>query len=74
MSDAVEALEAKRTERAAQPVDPDAQAVPIRADIFHLDAAMAIQRRASAARPEPGSPPAHPAWDEPRGAAGACSL
>lgn len=48
MTDAIDALQAKRAELAARLADLEAQAVPIRADIFHLDAAIAILRGSSA--------------------------
>lgn len=44
MSDAIAALQSKRAELAARLADLESQAVPIRADIFHLDAALAILR------------------------------
>ncbi len=44
MCDATNALLAKRAELAARLADLESQAVPIRADIFHLDAAIAILR------------------------------
>lgn len=44
MSDAIDDLQAKRAELAARLADLESQAVPIRADIFHLDAAIAILR------------------------------
>jgi hypothetical protein len=40
--DATEAILAKRAELAARLAELEAQAVPIRADTFHLDAAIAI--------------------------------
>ena len=44
MSDAIAALQSKRAELAARLADLESQAIPIRADIFHLDAALAILR------------------------------
>ena len=44
MSDAIAALQSKRAELAARLADLESQAVPIRADICHLDAAIAIMR------------------------------
>lgn len=44
MSDAIADLQSKRAELAARLADLESQAVPIRADIFHLDAAIAILR------------------------------
>ena len=47
-SPALTELHAKRAELAARLADLEAQAVPIRADIFHLDAAIAIMRGSGA--------------------------
>ncbi len=44
MSDAIVALQARRAELAAQLEALERQAQPIRADIFHLDAAITIMR------------------------------
>lgn len=50
MSDAIAALQSKRAELAARLADLESRAVPIRADIFHLDAALAILRGADVPR------------------------
>ena len=47
MSEAIAALLARRAELAAQLAELEHQAIPIRADIFHLDAALAIMGNGS---------------------------